>query len=326
MPRAAAFILRHRQFNEQAALIKKGDQLFKNNQYREAQKYYSKCLGGVYHGFVLTQLGFVSRNLGDQDGAREYFNQALAEPILDTRSYLNIANFFSAYEEYDEAIKITQKALRHNSRNFYCFQMLLECYAEQDNFKDAEIIVKRGCAMTPHPELLLRGYVRYLLKKNDGDSAQRIIEEMRSEGHLNKKSYKDILIFVKRLNKKAKGEVEKKKEAMSITKHNYMRLKRIVKINDGTLVSVQYPTRAIAPLKKMLESDPRVIYVDNEEIFNRALKKVPYGELFYDSFGGTFGHCTRKGNLLIAHNIARAIIESKVIELSTETDTSSIKK
>jgi len=52
-----------------------------------------------------------------------------------------------------------------------------------------------------------------------------------------------------------------------------------------------------------------VIFVDNERIFKDAIGKKGYNKYFTDMFGGDFGHCTQKGNKLLAENIANAILK-----------------
>ena len=67
---------------------------------------------------------------------------------------------------------------------------------------------------------------------------------------------------------------------------------------------VQYPIRCIDSLKAMFESQQGIIFVDNEKIFKDAVKQANYEEYFTDIFAGDFGHCTKKGNRLLAENIA----------------------
>ncbi len=76
------------------------------------------------------------------------------------------------------------------------------------------------------------------------------------------------------------------------------------------MVCVQYPMRSIDPLKKIFEKDEGVIFVDNETIFKEMVKKSGPKEVFLDMFGGDFGHCTPKGNRLLAQNIADAILRA----------------
>jgi len=70
---------------------------------------------------------------------------------------------------------------------------------------------------------------------------------------------------------------------------------------------MQYPIRSIEPLKKMLEPHEGIIFVDNEKVFKEALKQASFDEYFTNMFIGDSGHCTSKGNRLIAENIANVI-------------------
>ena len=67
--------------------------------------------------------------------------------------------------------------------------------------------------------------------------------------------------------------------------------------------------RSIESLKKIFEGQTGVIFVDNERIFKDAVKREGYKEYFKDMFGGDFGHCTPKGNRLLAENIADVILK-----------------
>ncbi|MDO8603001.1 MAG: hypothetical protein Q7O04_04035 [Candidatus Omnitrophota bacterium] len=94
-----------------------------------------------------------------------------------------------------------------------------------------------------------------------------------------------------------------------VTVPNYQRLRNILDRKGIKLVCVQYPMRNIKPLKEIFNSDKNIIFVDNEKIFKEALKKGNYKEYFIDMFFGDFGHCTSKGNRLLAEDIANEILK-----------------
>jgi alkanesulfonate monooxygenase SsuD/methylene tetrahydromethanopterin reductase-like flavin-dependent oxidoreductase (luciferase family) len=58
----------------------------------------------------------------------------------------------------------------------------------------------------------------------------------------------------------------------------------------------------------MLGNDPGVIYVDNGN-FRKRVQADGYETYFHDEFAGDFGHLTRRGNELLAENVARTIVE-----------------
>ena len=94
------------------------------------------------------------------------------------------------------------------------------------------------------------------------------------------------------------------------TVNNYHALKSILDKRGITYVCVQYPMRNIEPLKKLFQgNDEGIIFVDNEKIFRDLVAKEGYQSYFRDAFGGDFGHCTEKGNRLLAENIAKVIVK-----------------
>ena len=93
------------------------------------------------------------------------------------------------------------------------------------------------------------------------------------------------------------------------TRANYKGIVGAVKATGAKMVCMEYPTRKIAPLAEMLDNDPKVLFVDNEKIFKDAIGRYGYYAVFNDRFTFTFGHCTDKGNELLADNLADKILE-----------------
>ena len=95
-----------------------------------------------------------------------------------------------------------------------------------------------------------------------------------------------------------------------ITAANYQKLKAVLDKKGIVYVCVQYPMRNIEPLKKLFQgNDKGIIFVDNEGIFKDEVAKYGRQDYFIDMFGGDFGHCTEKGNRLLAQNIAKVILK-----------------
>ena len=95
----------------------------------------------------------------------------------------------------------------------------------------------------------------------------------------------------------------------AMTARNYRELARILREVGIPLVAVQYPLRRTDGLRKMLEGEPGVVFVDNEVTFKEALRRAPYRDYFVDAFAGDFGHFTPRGAGLLAENIARPVRE-----------------
>ena len=98
----------------------------------------------------------------------------------------------------------------------------------------------------------------------------------------------------------------------SITMGNYLKLNDMLKARHIRPLYMQYPLRSVESLKAMLRSADnfnQIIFIDNEAIFKNALETGSYDEYFTDRFAGDFGHCTAKGNRLIAENVAATILK-----------------
>ena len=90
-----------------------------------------------------------------------------------------------------------------------------------------------------------------------------------------------------------------------MTAKNYHHLKAMADQRGVKLVCVQYPMRSLEPLRRVCQGrDEGIIFVDNEEVFKQAVVRESLQEYFRDMFAGDFGHCTDKGNALLAGNIA----------------------
>jgi hypothetical protein len=77
-------------------------------------------------------------------------------------------------------------------------------------------------------------------------------------------------------------------------------------------ICMSYPTMPIETFKDFFKNskyEDKIIFVSNEYNFKEKLKTLPFFDLFVDNFGGTFGHCTDEGNMLIAENVGTKILE-----------------
>ncbi len=104
-------------------------------------------------------------------------------------------------------------------------------------------------------------------------------------------------------------------EDLSESRESYEKFIRIASAANIPLLVMQYPTRALSPLLKMLQGVPmqQVYFLSNEAVFVDALQQKNYQELFYDHFGGSFGHLTKYGNFLLAENISKYLMTSHLL-------------
>ena len=88
-------------------------------------------------------------------------------------------------------------------------------------------------------------------------------------------------------------------------------IKFFVKINSQKQFKEKFLNIVIWSLKNtgLKEIIPDFSKFLLNKIFKDALRKASYREYFNDMFAGDFGHCTPKGNRLLAENIAKVILK-----------------
>ncbi len=94
-----------------------------------------------------------------------------------------------------------------------------------------------------------------------------------------------------------------------VTRDNLLWVGQRVQASGAKLVVMAYPRRSVEPLQRMLEPLAGVIYVEHREPFERVLAEEPLEALFVDMHGGDYGHCTPRGNELVAGTLADAVLE-----------------
>jgi len=109
-----------------------------------------------------------------------------------------------------------------------------------------------------------------------------------------------------------KAQQLREKHFNPVTQNNFYRIINLARSFETPLVLMQYPMRNIDQLKNFVKNPTHfdhILFVDNEDIFRQALREGSFEEYFTDRFAGDFGHCSQKGNALIAENLARNILK-----------------
>ncbi len=90
-----------------------------------------------------------------------------------------------------------------------------------------------------------------------------------------------------------------------LTRELYPSLATLLAERGIALVASQYPTLPAGPLDDLLAHLPGVTVLDNQALF--AAERDPWGSIYVDRFGGSFGHLSDRGNTMLAERIAEAV-------------------
>ena len=223
------------------------------------------------------------RNQGKSSQAEDLLKKAIELNPKNDAAYLELGRFYRDQGKSSQAECSFKKYIELNSQNEGAYLELGQFYQYQNKFSEAEGSFKKAIELNP--------------KSDAAYGALLILYEETGKPELAEE-------YAKKANAARLGYYN------PVTVNNYHKLKKILDKRGIRLVCVQYPMRSIEPLKKIFEGNEQgIIFVDNEKIFRDAVRKDGPRTYFRDMFAGDFGHCTERGNRLLAENIASAILK-----------------
>lgn len=188
------------------------------------------------------------------------------------------------FEKTIEAEKVFKKAIKINPQDDLAYFKLGKIYEEQGNLEEAEKVYKKAITINPKSDLIIVSLSNIYRIQNRLDEAEKL---------------RGRVLFSNNPN----------------TQYHYQLLYKMLD-EETKLIVMQYPLRDIDKFKNMFNETQQmdIIFISNEENFKKALENANYENYFTDRFAGDFGHCTEKGNKLIAENVADTILKELKID------------
>ena len=253
------------------------------------------------------------RKKGDYEGVIKTYKKIISLNPKSDYAYARLGWFLFCYaKRKTEAVENLQKAIDINPSNSEAWWGLGE--ANDNNAVGAEMY-KKVIEIEPYNAgaygKLGMVYTK-LGRYKDASGAFRKNIELAPE---DERAYGGLAIVYKKLGLDKEAETYfirsnelRLKSYNVMTRQNYQRIKEILDKRSTVLVAVQYPMRNVNSLKNIFKDQKNIVFVDNEMVFKKAVRKNGYDDYFIDNFGGDFGHCTPKGNRLLAENVAKVIL------------------
>jgi tetratricopeptide (TPR) repeat protein len=233
---------------------------------------------------ILAYLGALQRWVGKRDEARVTLEKALEIQPDQCQALFELAILYKEIGLDDESFEMRKRIVQSAKTYSPGYLYAAELYLRKEDYANVENTIREGLRYLPENDRLLGALgILYLGQKERG-KAEEYFE---------------------------RAAQERERFISEYTRTNYRKIEYIAGQYKIPLVAMQYPVRDGNELRAMFRRPEKVIFVSNAQAFKAAIAKDGYFTYFIDMFGGEFGHCTPKGNMLIAQNL-KGVIEDLI--------------
>ncbi|MFA5090970.1 MAG: tetratricopeptide repeat protein [Candidatus Omnitrophota bacterium] len=248
--------------------------------------------------------------------AEQFFRQGISINPSDALAYIRFGLCCRDQGKFFQAEGLFKKAIILSPRNGWAYAELGWLYKSQGRYGEVEGLFKRAMACDPAYDRVYFELGQLYKDRGEFVRSEEMFKKAIALTYRKDRAYMGLISLYEKIGRDE--EAKEYRDTLSrlmpgasspVTDYVYKEIKKSLDKRGIALVCVQYPMRSIQPLKRIFqEQAKRVIFVDNEQVFKEAVKEGAYNEYFFDIYAGDFGHCTRKGNRLLAGNIADTII------------------
>ena len=263
----------------------------------------------------LVQLARYCHSLGDFDEAEQLFLQALSSEPAYADGYAEMGRFLIWRDRHQEAEQMCRKAIEIDPEHELAWAELGDICKSLGREDEAKRMYQKALDINPLNNIAFRILIVLYLEERNYDKVEQLCRKILEIDPRN-----DVALGIMAVCRQARGEEDSAKEYFARANElragtfnpkvaeNHRKAQELAREKGIPLVCVQYPMRKVDNLKRMFPDPGGIIFVDNEAVFKTALESVSYADLFTDCFAGDFGHCTPRGNRLLAENIAGTIL------------------
>ncbi len=241
--------------------------------------------------------------------------------VPNARSYLELAKYYQGAKRFDEAEAAFRASMAAEPTPQTPCDMATMLIGQQ-RYEEAEELLRYSLSIDPRRHT----YVELAKVQLATDRHEQAVASLRqaidteeefvqSEFSWDARPYDEhepYVLLAKHYRQQ--GDEEKAKAVLAeiapneLTLYTHTVVVEKVMNDVGRLVITQYPTRPIEPLQAIVPEQPGLIFVENKDRFDEALRREGFNALFVDHYAGDFGHTSRRGHELVALELAEAIL------------------
>ncbi|MAG15600.1 hypothetical protein CMO88_00910 [Candidatus Woesearchaeota archaeon] len=289
--------------NDQGAKVKRKSDIFKKFRTYKLGKL---IIVGLNNKFTGKSDSALAPEQKKQDYAieKQLINVVTDEPD-NIQAWMYLVTYYEERGDIEKMAETMGKMLKVAPNNVQIFQKAGSSYLGYGYYDEAEEALLKAISIDPIYYETHLGLGHLYTMTNRSEKAVQVLSIVIERSPAHKNEADELLKRISELRKNYYSPA---------TRDNYQELYKILNKQGIKLVVMQYPTQKISEFEKLFTGNEKVLFVSNEENFRKALENFSYDELFVDRSRGSFGHATFQGNMLIAENVASAVLN----EVSSE--------
>lgn len=258
--------------------------------------------------------------LEEHDKSAPAFSAAVAADPDNGFAHFALGRTYRKLDRFEEAAREFEVAVRLNPYDANGHVSLGLCYEALEKFEEAERAFLEGLELAPQHNRVFIRLADFYERRGEHEKFEELIPLVLDKNGSHVVVGRMARYYHRTGNREKAAEYAALADRLRLTywhemtEQNYRHMLQVLREKGLKLVAVQYPTRSVEPLKRMLPDHEDVFFVDNEELFKTALEEYPYEEIFWDNCYGDFGHCTGLGNRMLAENVALEVLAALGID------------
>jgi len=275
---------------------------------------------------LYVSLGWAYKTCGEGEPAEQTFQKALAINSRNYDAHFALGGYYRELPDYDKSISEYKKAIEVSPNKGPAYAGLGWDYLERaagagpdrlEYLAMAQEVFRKMAGINPKDKVAYLGLAESYRVADDFPKAQEMLLRVLAIDPENKPAYRNLISLCYQFDRDdlVRRYRQQYGDAMSTlfqpeVGEYYRRIHRMLSQKGIKLVCMQYPTLSIDTVKHYFEHDNQnIIFIENKDNFSAALGDGKVSDYFRDMFGGTFGHCTPRGNKLLAENVANIILK-----------------
>lgn len=269
-----------------------------------------------YRLSLFDRLGDTHVALKNYPLASTYYQKGIDLFPAHPTAYEKLGQLLRNSQHCREAEQFLIKQIHVNPMAFESYGHLAYCFEQNNKIADAKKLLTKSIKTFPNTAQLPYALANHYLRQHQWTEAKKMYHYVlttfppEQRASITNNIYVQLLNIARAFqNTQEIASLEKEISTLRSAKlTDYQFIKNYLQERGIQFIVIQYPLRSTEPLKELYNPSDGIIFVENKNLFEKGIAQEGLETYFVDMHVGEFGHCTAKGNRLIANNLAETIL------------------